>query len=81
MHLAHDRGVAMDNYNMRITSAEVVPTINLMSHLRAKDHQSLPKRLEIEGQQFDKIVADIIYTQRAFVQAIKAKGSNLDIYV
>jgi len=66
---------------MRITSAEVVPTINLMSDLRARDHQSLPKRLEIEGQQFDKIVSDIIYTQRAFVQAIKAKGSNLDIYV
>ena len=66
---------------MRITSAEVVPTINLVSDLRARDHQSLPKRLEIESQQFDKIVADIIYTQRAFIQAIKAKGSNLDIYV
>jgi len=65
---------------MRITSAEVTP-INLIADLRAKDRQSLPKRLEIEGRQFIKTVADIIYTQRAFIQAIKAKGSNLDIYI
>jgi hypothetical protein len=65
---------------MRITSAEVRP-VHLMSDLRLKDKQSLPARLEIETKQFITAVADSIYTQRAFIQAIKAKGSQIDIYL
>jgi len=63
---------------MRIHSAEVTP-INLVSDLRRKDQQSLPKRLEAENKQFITTVSDSLYTQRAFIQAIKAKGSKLDI--
>lgn len=65
---------------MRITSAEIIP-VHLMTDLRIKNTQSLPAKLEIETKQFVTAVADSIYTQRAFIQAIKAKGSQLDIYL
>jgi hypothetical protein len=65
---------------MRITSAEIIP-VHPMTYLSIKDNQSLPVKLEIETKQFVTAVADSIYTQRAFIQAIKAKGSQLDIYL
>jgi predicted DNA-binding ArsR family transcriptional regulator len=65
---------------MRIASAEIIP-VHLISDLRRKDAQSLPKRLDMESTQFIKTVSDSLYTQRAFIQAIKAKGSKLDIYL
>jgi predicted DNA-binding ArsR family transcriptional regulator len=65
---------------MRITSAEIIP-VHLISDLRLKDKQSLPARLDAESTQFIKAVSDSLYTQRAFIQAIKAKGSKLDIYL
>ena len=64
---------------MRIHSAEVVPTINLVTDLRRTDAQSLPERVEVQNTQFVATVADIIYTQRAFIQAIRVKGSQLDV--
>ena len=64
---------------MRIHSAEVVPTINLVTELRRTDAQSLPEKVEVKNKQFIATVSDIIYTQRAFIQAIRAKGSKLDI--
>ena len=64
---------------MRIHSAEVVPTINLVTELRRTDADSLPQRVEVKNTQFVATVADIIYTQRAFIQAIRVKGSRLDV--
>jgi hypothetical protein len=66
---------------MRIHSAEVVPTINLVTELRRTDAHSLPERVEVQNTQFVATVADIIYTQRAFIQAIRAKGSQIDTYL
>jgi len=66
---------------MRIHSAEVVPTINLVTELRRTDAHSLPERVEVGDKRFAATVSDIIYTQRAFIQAIRAKGSQIDTYL
>jgi choline kinase len=65
---------------MRITSAEVKP-VSLPSDLKAKETQSLAKREDTKHNQFIEAVADYIYTQRAFIKAIRAKGNKLDIEV
>ena len=65
---------------MRITSAEVKPVI-LPSDLRVKETESLAKREDTRHNQFIEAVADYIYTQRAFIKAIRAKGNKLDIEV
>jgi choline kinase len=65
---------------MRITSAEVKP-VSLSSDLKAKETQSLAKREDTKHNQFIEAVADYIYTQRAFIKAIRAKGNKLDIEV
>ena len=65
---------------MRITSAEVKPVI-LPSDMRVKESQSLAKREDTHHNRFIESVANYIYTQRAFIKAIRAKGNKLDIEV
>jgi choline kinase len=63
---------------MRITSAEVKP-VSFPAEMRTKETQSLAKREDARQNKFIHAVADYIYTQRAFIQAIRAKGSKMDI--
>jgi hypothetical protein len=63
---------------MRITSAEVKP-VSYPSDLKAKETESIAKREDTKHNQFIEAVADYIYTQRAFIKAIRAKGSHIDI--
>ena len=63
---------------MRITSSEGKPVI-LPSDMRAKEAQSLAKKEDTRQNRFIESIADYIYTQRAFIKAIRAKGNKLDI--
>ena len=63
---------------MRIISAEVKPVI-LPSDMRVRESESVAKREDARHNRFIEAVADYIYTQRAFIKAIRAKGSKLDI--
>jgi len=65
---------------MRITSAEVKP-VSYPSDLKAKETESIAKREDTKHNQFIHAVADYIYTQRAFIKAIRDKGSKVDTEV
>jgi choline kinase len=65
---------------MRITSAEVKP-VNFPTELRSKETESLARREDTRQNKFIHAVADYIYTQRAFIQAIRAKGNKVDTKV
>jgi len=49
--------------------------------MRVKEAQSLAKKEDTRHNRFIESIADYIYTQRAFIKAIRAKGNKLDIEV